>query len=223
MDKINYNNRININKIAIKSYSNPYENREKIYKESKDKSGIYCWNNAITKKLYIGSATNLTKRLYYYLSSIRLKKELLKYNRLINKALLKYNYYNFSFNILKYCNKDELIKWEQYYIDLLNPEYNILKIAGSTLGHKHSAATLLKLKSYKPSSETLIKLRLAKELLGNVTIVINKKNNAIKKYNSLNSAAKDLNVTRQGLKYCIDKNILLKNTYLIIKLLKIRF
>jgi len=31
-----------------------------------------------------------------------------------------------------------LIEREQYYIDLLNPEYNILKIAGSRLGVKHT-------------------------------------------------------------------------------------
>ena len=31
---------------------------------------------------------------------------------------------------------------EQFYIDKLNPEYNILKIAGSNLGYKHSEASL---------------------------------------------------------------------------------
>jgi hypothetical protein len=34
-----------------------------------------------------------------------------------------------------------LISREQYYIDLLNPEYNILKKAGFVLGFKHSEAT----------------------------------------------------------------------------------
>jgi len=50
----------------------------------------------------------------------------------------------------------------QYYIDLLNPEYNILKTAGSTLGHKQRSLTIAKFKNYKPSS--LSKLRSAKEL-----------------------------------------------------------
>lgn len=35
---------------------------------------------------------------------------------------------------------------EQYYIDSLNPEYNILKMAGSRLGHKHSEETKAKLR-----------------------------------------------------------------------------
>jgi group I intron endonuclease len=38
-----------------------------------------------------------------------------------------------------------LIQREQYYIDLLNPEYNICKIAGSNLGFKHSEITKEKL------------------------------------------------------------------------------
>jgi len=213
----------NINNITIKVYPNSYDYREHIYKENNNKSGIYCWENTINNKLYVGSAVNLTKRFYCYLSITRLKKELLRYNSLINKALLKYNYSYFNLNILKYCNENDLIKWEQYYIDLLNPEYNILKIAGSNKGHRHSLDTMLKLKAYKPSPETLVKLRLAKELSGHITIVINKNNNFIKKYNSLNSAAKELNVTRQGLKYCINNNILLKKTFLIIKLIKLEF
>ena len=64
-------------------------------------------------------------------------------------------------------------------MNLLNPKYNILKIAGSTLGHKHSQETLTKLKNYKPSTEALVKLRLAKELTGNIVIIINKNNNFV--------------------------------------------
>jgi group I intron endonuclease len=43
--------------------------------------------------------------------------------------------------ILEYCVIFNLIEREQYYISLFNPEYNILKIAGSNLGFKHSEAT----------------------------------------------------------------------------------
>jgi hypothetical protein len=41
MKESNYN-KINLNKIAIKSYFNPYENRKYIYEENRNKSGIYC-------------------------------------------------------------------------------------------------------------------------------------------------------------------------------------
>jgi group I intron endonuclease len=56
----------------------------------------------------------------------------------INKALLKYDYSGFQLEILEYCEPSDVILREQHYIDLLAPEYNILKIAGSSLGFKHS-------------------------------------------------------------------------------------
>ena len=55
----------------------------------------------------------------------------------ITKALLKYGYSVFSLEILEYCEALEAISREQYYLDLLKPEYNVLKIAGSSLGYKH--------------------------------------------------------------------------------------
>ena len=48
--------------------------------------------------------------------------------------------------ILVYCDKYDLIKREQYYLNKLNPEYNILKIGGSSRGFKHSKETKIKIK-----------------------------------------------------------------------------
>lgn len=56
----------------------------------------------------------------------------------INKALLKHGYSNFQLEILEYCEPADAIEREQYYINLLNPSYNILKIAGSSFGYKHT-------------------------------------------------------------------------------------
>jgi hypothetical protein len=108
-------------------------------------------------------------------------------------------------------------------MDLLKPEYNILKVAGTTLGRKHSPETINILKTYKRSTEALTKLRLAKELSGNIVIVINKENNNISTFKSVRAAARYLNVSHPGLEYCMDKNILLKNKYLVIKLIRIKF
>jgi group I intron endonuclease len=60
---------------------------------------------------------------YYYLSSLTRK---VKGSIIIYRALLKYGYKNFSFDILEYCEPSQLIKREQYYIHHLKPEYNIL-------------------------------------------------------------------------------------------------
>jgi group I intron endonuclease len=71
---------------------------------------------------------------------------LLKGNSRIYNGLLKYGYNNFTLDIMEYCEPDILIEREQYYINKLNPEYNILKIAGNRLGFKHSEATKNKMR-----------------------------------------------------------------------------
>ena len=47
---------------------------------------------------------------------------------------MKYGYSEFRLEILEYCNKEDVIKREQFFLDNLKPEYNILKIAGSRRG-----------------------------------------------------------------------------------------
>jgi len=69
----------------------------------------------------------------------------------ICKALVKYGYSEFSLVIIEYCDPENCVEREQYYIDTVEPEYNILKFAGSNKGFKHSEETLAKLKD--PSAE----------------------------------------------------------------------
>ena len=64
----------------------------------------------------------------------------------IYKAIIKYGHSNFKLEILEYCDWDKVMNREQYYIDLLKPEYNILTKAGSSFGYKHSEETLDKFK-----------------------------------------------------------------------------
>ena len=55
---------------------------------------------------------------------------------------------------LVYISQNTVIKIlqrELYYLDLLQPEYNILKIAGSSLGFKHSESTIAKFKEISNS------------------------------------------------------------------------
>lgn len=79
--------------------------------------------------------------------------------------MLKYGYSSFSLEILEYCESSELINREQYYLGLLNPEYNILQEAGSRLGFKHLLETKAKMsearKGKTHSEETKAKLSAA--------------------------------------------------------------
>lgn len=134
-----------------------------------NKAGIYRWTNLTNGKFYIGSSSNLGKRFSGYFSFNFLTRESLKTKSLIYTAILKYDYSKFKLDILEYCDPAELLVREQYYLDLLKPEYNILKIAGSSpprrvgtwesLGFKHSEETLLKFKLRELSKEHLEFLR----------------------------------------------------------------
>lgn len=81
------------------------------------------------------------------------KSELKRNNRPIHAALLKYGYENFKLEILEYCKADELIEREQYYLDLIKPEYNILTKAYSLFGYKHTPENIAKFKLKKISQE----------------------------------------------------------------------
>lgn len=129
----------------IAMYANADTNRTSIINENRGKSGIYRWTNLINNKSYIGSSVNLTNRFYDYFNTKKLMEGPAK-NMIISKAILKYGYSNFKLDILEYCEPENAIKREQYFIDSLKPEYNILQIAGSSLGFKHTEESLTKLR-----------------------------------------------------------------------------
>lgn len=134
----------------IASYTNCDIEKNNIFTAAKnyaDVGVIYCWVN---NKCYVGSSINFITRLYKYYSTNSLKSS----KSAIYTSLLKYGYSNFSLHILECCNKNETIKKEQYYIDTLLPEYNILKKAGSLLGFKHSDKTIKTFKNRIVSAET---------------------------------------------------------------------
>ena len=93
-------------------------------------SGIYKITNVKNKKFYIGSAKNLYKRANWHINDLVKNKH--KNPHLQNS----YNKYGnvFTFEIIKLCNDNDLFEIEQYYLDTLNPEYNINKSATGRKG-----------------------------------------------------------------------------------------
>ena len=64
--------------------------------------------------------------------------------------ILDWKFFKFSLKLLHHQVlgfKAEIIKREQYYLDLLEPEYNVLKVAYSLQGYKHTEATKVFLKA----------------------------------------------------------------------------
>lgn len=72
----------NVNNV-FKKYLNILDQKSKILKENKNKSGIYCWYNNCTDKFYIGSSNNLNRRINFYLSFGSLNKAVLKIQSII--------------------------------------------------------------------------------------------------------------------------------------------
>ena len=154
-----------MNFIPVKKYANADQDKLQILKENKGKAGVYCWRNLINGKIYIGSSINLERRFREYYNVNSLENELKRGNSLIARSLLKYGYYNFSLEILEYCEPSDAKSREQYYLDKLDPDYNILKIANSRFGCMHTDETKEKMslakKGNKHSENTKAKISLS--------------------------------------------------------------
>ena len=131
-------------------------------------SGIYRIRNLINNKFYIGSAVNLNKRKNQHFHYLRNNTH---HNKPLQNSFNKYGEKNFIFEVMCYCYNEDLITNEQFYIDKYKPQYNICKIAGSSLGRKTTEETIIKMKishskrNCKHSEETKFKMSLiAKKL-----------------------------------------------------------
>lgn len=115
------------------------DNKTDILLNIKNKAGIYMFFNLVNGDMYIGSSVKLDRRFRVHLSNIG------SVNLPLYNALNKYGLNNFVFLILQYCEAVEEIclGLEQSYLDTFKPKYNILKLAGSSQGFKHSPESTL--------------------------------------------------------------------------------
>jgi len=144
-------------------YSNAETNKSIILKDNKNRAGIYQWTHIESGKIYIGSAVNLSRRLNDYYSPSKLKRA----NSYICNALICHTHSTFSLSIIEYIDisnldfeniRELIISREQYHIDTLIPEYNIQKIAGSSLGVFHTADTKAKLREVNLGKKTYLRI-----------------------------------------------------------------
>lgn len=105
------------------------------------KSGIYQIINKTNNHSYIGSAVDISGRWATHISSLKRNRH---HSIYLQRAWNKYGEDAFEFIILEHCVKELLIFKEQFYLNEINPEYNICKIAGSSLGTKGTLESNLK-------------------------------------------------------------------------------
>ena len=152
--------------------------------KSRDEYVVYKITNTINNKIYIGSAKYFARRKgeHYYMwrnnnhSNQHLQNSYSKYGDV------------FKFEILEYCKPENLVEKEQYYIDTLKPDYNILKKAYSSLGYKHSEKTKVILSK---------KFKGMKRILGRVLNKESKRKQAIAKSKTVLQFDSDMNFIKE--------------------------
>ena len=111
--------------------------------------GIYCIQNTINQKKYIGLSTNIEQRLKNHLISLR-NKNTKKENEHLIKSFHKYGEDAFQARIIIVCDQNILAPMEQYLIKIFktyNPKFGYNK----TLGGERNQPTI---KTRKKMSES---------------------------------------------------------------------
>ena len=87
------------------------------------KEGVYLITNLKNGKKYVGQSVQPYGRRATHFSFHNTEKH--ASNKILQSDLKEYGKQSFTFEILEHCNKEELLEKEKYYINKLNPEYNL--------------------------------------------------------------------------------------------------
>ena len=109
---------------------------------SKEKlCGIYCIENLINGKKYVGQSTNIDGRRRQHLSHLRRG---MHRNEHLQSAWDKYGESNFEFSIIELCDIANIDELERFYIDkynLMDDKYGYNRESGGNLKKKVSKET----------------------------------------------------------------------------------
>ena len=118
-----------ISKLVWAEYVKP--NLDNTFKriEIKPEAGIYKITNIETGKTYIGKSTNVKTRIAdHFKSSIGIQSIA---DQAVHHAIRKEGFWNWSIEIITYCDKDKLSELEKYYIDFFkSQEFGYNKTGG---------------------------------------------------------------------------------------------
>lgn len=124
-------------------------------------TGVYRIVNLVNGKSYVGStARSFARRFTEHKHFLKSGKH---QTITLQRAWNKYGEDFFIFQIIETCEPELCLKSEQFWMDFLNPEYNICRVAYSSLGTKSSPETRAKiskaLKKHCESPEARARLK----------------------------------------------------------------
>src|SRR5229473_1751265 len=128
------------------------------------KSGIYLITNIVNWKRYVGKDSNLPNRWGHHKRQLNLGTHK---NSHLQRSWKKYGESAFVYSILRYCKKEDLIEYEQFYMDLydcVNNDtrgYNKKNADGSEMSEETCAKISASLTGKKLSEETKAKISIA--------------------------------------------------------------
>jgi group I intron endonuclease len=99
------------------------------------RSGIYEIRHKPSGRRYVGSAVSIRKRWGEHQRGLGIGRH---HSRFLQRAWDKHGEADFEFKALIFCAREDLLMYEQRFLDAWKPEYNTAPTAGSQLGLKMS-------------------------------------------------------------------------------------
>lgn len=115
--------------------------------------GVYKITNLVTGDFYIGASSDIKRRKSQHFTN-----KISGHTKRFDDDIRRYGRDAFSFSILEECSKEELWEREQYYLQTLQPSYNVrwrgckrseetkTKVRRALTGRKQSQAVIEKRK-----------------------------------------------------------------------------
>lgn len=127
-------------------------------------SGIYQIKNTVNGKIYIGSSCNIKQRWRRHKKDLRKN---IHHSCYLQRAYNKYGVASFEYSLLICCSKTDLLFFEQRFLNIYKPEYNMCLSANSPLGRIMSLETRQKISKSSLGNKHALGKKQTKERIEN--------------------------------------------------------